>query len=84
MTTQIQRKFKELFVDVMREQYYVEDFERCLQLNGMDVEGVAIDEYDDAKLVSMANDFWFELPDGPQIRTSTFFKLCEIAEQQVE
>jgi len=36
------------------------------------------------RAISLLNDFWFRLPDNMSIRTATFFKLCDILEDDYE
>lgn len=39
---------------------------------------------DENQMVRLANKIWFALPDEPHIRRYIFFRLCDIAEHEVE
>ena len=80
MTTQIQRDMTELQTQILDNGYYVGYYARALRKHGMTVESIREAEHPDKQLVEMANTFWFDLPDGPEIRTEEFFALCKIAE----
>lgn len=41
----------------------------------------AAQQKDEKKLIKLANEAWWKLPDNGSIRTEGFFVLCDIAEQ---
>ena len=79
-STQIQRDMAELQTQILDEGYYVGYYARALRKHGMTVDSIRESEVGDKQIVNMANTFWFNLPDGPEIRTPEFFALCKIAE----
>lgn len=79
--TSIQTRSALLQKDIYATQYYVKRYEDCLKRAKMTSEGVEKHSYLDNQLVVMWNDFWLSLPDSPEIRTETFFALCDIAEE---
>lgn len=80
MPTEIQRNAQELQCAIIDNDYYVKLYSAALKRHGMTADGVDEAEFTDAKLVDMANTFWFALPDSPSIRREPFFQLCNIAE----
>jgi len=77
---QLQQDTAEVQKAIFEQQYYVQLYNSVLTRAGMTAGGVEAGEYSDSKLVNMANDFWFALPDSPAIRRAPFFQLCNIAE----
>lgn len=80
MSTQIQQDAIKLQEQVFSEDYYIHLYTHALKTYGMTTEGVTAGEYEDAKIVNMANSFWFTLPDSMAIRRQPFYLLCDIAE----
>lgn len=80
MPTQIQQDMINLQEQILDNKYYDRLYARCLKEHDMSNESIKAAEHTDHEIVSMANTFWFELPDSPSIRTSEFFALCSIAE----
>ena len=80
MSTEIQKQAMALQDSVYTQKYYVPLYEKALAKHGMTVMAINQSWHTDKQLVSMANTFWFALPDSPTIRTDTFFMLCRIAE----
>jgi hypothetical protein len=63
------------------EDFYAEKFNACLKRLEMTVEGIKEFKYSDRTLNTLWNEFWFVLPDSAEIRTETFFFLCDLAEE---
>ena len=80
MSTEIQKQAMELQDAVYKQKYYIPLYEKALGKHGMSVASIDQAEFTDKQLVSMANTFWFALPDSPVIRQDPFFMLCRIAE----
>lgn len=82
--TPIQTKSKELQAEILNERYFWTEYCRaladyCLTFSDID-DGAVRDE----ELIQFWNTFWMELPDSNEIRTPTFFKLCDIAQEIFE
>jgi len=80
MTTPIQRQAMELQDAIFAEVYYERIYLAALGKHNMSTASIDQSEFTDEQLVSMANTFWFALPDSPSIRREPFFQLCSIAE----
>ncbi len=80
MTTDIQRQAIELQDAIFKEDYYKNLYLASLGKHHMSTASIDQSEFTDQQLVSMANTFWFALPDSPVIRRTPFFQLCSIAE----
>jgi hypothetical protein len=72
-----------LQAEIFAKQYYTERYNAALRHHGMNVEGVTAYQYAPQTLQDMWNTFWFALPDGPQIRTDTFFRVCDLCEEDL-
>lgn len=79
MTT-LQEQMIELQRAVYGQEYYPMLYTITLMKHEMSCLGVELQQYSDAKIIDMANDFWLCLPDSPEVRTGPFWLLCEIAE----
>lgn len=80
--SEFKAKSVELNDEIFEKDYYSQRYLACLskrQLNATDIAN-----YDKSTLVLLWNDFWFSLPDSSHIRTETFFKLCDLAEEIME
>lgn len=79
--TPIQTKSKELQAEILGENYYWAEY--CRTLSDWDLTFSDIDDGQilDEVLIQFWNLFWLELPETKEIRTPTFFKLCNIAEE---
>lgn len=74
------QKASDVAQEIIRERFYTELFLKVLEANGMTLQGVINQEYGVERVISRFNAFWAVLPDSASIRTSTFFKVCDIAE----
>lgn len=84
MTTTVQEQMKDLVVAINTEQYFVPLFQATMEGHGFTIEGVQGESYTDSEIVSLVNDFWFELPDSPTIRRVPFGLVCDIAQTETE
>lgn len=80
MPTQLQQDMVALQDQVIKENYYVDLYQRALKAYNMTQEDIKNFAYNDAKIVDMTNSFWFELPESPAVRRDPFWALCNIAE----
>jgi hypothetical protein len=72
-TTQLH---KMLINQIYNQDYYVPTFEKCASF---DVDKVY--NYTNEELIcSFWSDFWYHLPDTPNIRRTPFFLVCDLAE----
>lgn len=75
--TPLQQKINDLVNSIYENQYFVELFERTLGSEN------TIDQFHlRPNAISILNDFWFNLPDAPHIRTPVFFQLCDVLEDE--
>lgn len=75
----IQTKIIALQKRIFNEGYYTDLWCKALEKHG--VTAATIDQQSSASLISLANTFWWYLPDSAAIRTGPFWELCDIAEQ---
>lgn len=64
--------------------YYIDKFLRVLLNDGYMSMGSFYEEVDEHKIWNTWNNFWYELPDDPAIRTGPFFEICELCENEPE
>lgn len=81
MATKIQEKAKCLQEKIQSERYYIDLYRNALKQNLMTEEGITACEYQDKRIVIMANDFWLALPESLAVHRFPFALLCEIAEE---
>lgn len=68
---------KQVLAQVFEEEYFPNIASRLMQTERY----AGIAESTDACLIcSFWNAFWFALPDAPYIRTTIFFRICDLAE----
>jgi len=65
---------------VLDENYYSELFCGIVVDRGYDVLDEVLDEADRLKIYNLWDDFWYNLPDSPEIRTGPFFDICNLCE----
>ena len=80
MITEIQKQAMALQDAIYAQKYYIPLYEKALAKHGMTDMAINQSWHTDKQLVSMANTFWFALPDSPVIRKEPFFMLWAIAE----
>jgi hypothetical protein len=78
MTTYKQQS-QVLLAKIFSHDYYVSAMEVVLKKYGL-AKDTKFDGMPNTTLCLMWNDFWYELPDAPQIRRAPFFELCELSE----
>lgn len=61
--------------------YYVDLYAVILAENEMSTVNFSTEDYSDAELITMWNDFWAALPEDKAIRREPFFELCNLAEE---
>ena len=79
--TGYQQASKELLEEIYNTDYWSSRLSQCLGQLKMTPEGVSKFQYSKTELCTLWNNFWFALPDNGSIRNSTFFKLCDLAEE---
>lgn len=80
MTTDIQRKAIDLQQAVFDNDYFKHLYLASLGKHNMSTASIDQSEFSDSEIVSMANTFWFALPDSHACRREPFWQLCDIAE----
>jgi hypothetical protein len=80
--TGYQQRSLELLQEIYRLDYWSSRLTSCLESLKMTPEGVKRFQYSKTELNRLWNEFWFVLPDNASIRTETFFKLCDLAEDE--
>ena len=80
--TGYQQRSLELLQEIYRLDYWSSRLTSCLERLKMTADGVKGFQYSKAELNHLWNEFWFVLPDNASIRTETFFKLCDLAEDE--
>ena len=81
--TYYQKDSKELMTEIFTVDYYTSRFVNQLSYLGMSKSKIENFQYSNAELHYLWNEFWFCLPDEEHIRTPTFFKLCDLCEQEI-
>lgn len=84
MATKIQQDMADVQNAIFSEDYFTRHYTQTLGQCGMTASGIDEFKYDDRKIISFANDFWFALPDASYIRTGPFFDLCNICESEYD
>lgn len=62
--------------------FYRNRYVACLKKHGMTSEGIEKKEYSNAKLHTLWEEFWWQLPDSPSIRVEPFFLICDLCEDE--
>lgn len=66
--------------EIFEVDFFVETFFFVLKSAQMSIDGIHKGEYSNARLERLWNSFWNYLPDNENIRTSTFFNLCNMCD----
>lgn len=80
--TGYQEDSRDLLIEIYRIDYWSSRLTSCLERLKMTGDGVKGFQYSKQELNRLWNEFWFVLPDNASIRTETFFKLCDLAEDE--
>lgn len=80
MSTAYQLRSAAVQNEIISADFYTRLYLGCLKQRGMTQVDVEKKLYPNAKLNALWEDFWWQLPDSPSIRSGPFFLVCDLCE----